>query len=156
MPVLKRRVATRCAITVGMSLLALAIAGCGSSGSSGLSKSALVSKVNPVCRRRSDVITAAATKMLAGGKLPDPATFGKLAFGTIIPQTAAQIDELAALKPDAKLAGQYNQWLTSLRAALAKMKQNPIIIQSSASFVTVNHEATALGVSSACHVGPGS
>lgn len=149
-------VLTRRAAAVGMSLLVLVIAGCGSSSTSGgLSKSALDKKADAICTRHKDVITAAASKLLAGGKLPSKAKFGQLAFGTIIPQTTAQIAQLSALKPQAKLASSYKQWLTSLRTALAGMKANPVSIQSSATFVTVNHQAKALGFSS-CNVGPGS
>jgi hypothetical protein len=156
MSMLKSPVPMRRAPVVALSLLALTVAGCGSSSQSGLSKSALVSKADAICKTRTAVITAAASKMLAGGKLPTPAKFGKLAFGTIIPQTSREIVQLTALKPQASLATSYKQWLATLRADLAKMKQNPIIIQHGASFVTVNNEAKALGFSSACHVGPGS
>jgi hypothetical protein len=156
MPFLNSSVLIRRAVVVGASLFALALVGCGSSSSSsGLSKSALVTKANAICKQRTDVITAAASKLLAGGKLPGPAKFGKLAFGTIIPQTSMEIAQLSALKPEATLASSYKQWLASLRAALAGMKQNPVSIQSSAPFVTVNKQAKALGFSSACHVGPG-
>ncbi|HWF34525.1 MAG TPA: hypothetical protein VG295_04120 [Solirubrobacteraceae bacterium] len=115
-----------------------------------------MSKTTTICKQRSAVITAAATKMLAGGKLPTRAKFGQLAFGTIIPQTSAELGQLSALKPQAGVATSYQRWLAELRAALAKMKQNPVIIQSSASFVTVNHDAKTLGLSSACDVGPSS
>ncbi len=139
---------------VGAALIVLVVAGCGSSSSSGLSKSALKSQAGAICKKHNDTITAAASKLLAGGKLPSPAKFGKLAFGTIIPQYTAQIGELSALKPEAKLATPYKQWLAASRAALAGMKQNPKSIQASAPFVTVNRDAKALGLS--CHVGPGS
>lgn len=139
---------------VGAALVALTMAGCGSSGSSGLSKSKLVSKVDAICKTHNVVITAAASKMLAGGKLPSPKAFGRLAFGTIIPQTSVEITSLSALKPQSSLDGPYKTWLSELRADLAKMKANPVIIQSSASFVTVNHEAKAQGFSSNCDVGP--
>lgn len=149
--------------------MALAIAGCGSSKSStssgsttgsgsastGLSKAALVSSADAICKRHSAVITAGSQKMLAGGKLPTPATFGKFAMGTVIPQTSAQIQELSALKPSASEASSYDQWLASLRTTVAKMKQNPVVIQNSANFKTVNGQATALGLK-ACQVGPGS
>lgn len=167
MPILISSMAGRRAVAVGTTLLALAIAGCGSSStttstkststkstSSGLSKSALVSKVDPICKSHTDVITAAASKMLAGGKLPTAKAFGQFAGGTVIPQTAAEIAQLSPLKPEAKLTRSYAQWLAALQAALAAMKKNPIIIQQSKPFVTVNHEAKAQGFSSACDVGP--
>lgn len=151
----------------GALLVALAIAGCGSSKSSsssgsttgsastGLSKAALVSSADAICTRHRAVITAGSQKMLAGGKLPTPATFGKFAMGTVIPQTSAQVQELSALKPSASEASSYDQWLASLRTTVAKMKQNPVVIQHSATFKTVNGQATALGLK-ACQVGPGS
>jgi hypothetical protein len=137
-------------------LLALTMAGCGSSASSGLSKSKLASKVDAICKTHNVVISAAASKMLAGGKLPSPKAFGKLAFGTIIPQTSKEISSLSALKPQSSLSRPYQTWLAELRADVAKMKTNPVIIQSSSSFVTVNHAATAQGFSSNCDVGPSS
>lgn len=158
MAMLKSLAAKRAVATASMCLFVLAAGGCGSSnsssGRSGLSRSALLSRGNAICTRHHDVITAAAGKLLAGGNLPTPAKFGKLAFGTIIPQTTMEINELSALTPNAKLAGAYAGWLASLRAAVAKMKQNPVAIQHSSSFVAVNRQGGALGLSG-CHVGPG-
>ena len=156
MPVVNSSVGTRrvAAISVVFVALALALAGCGSSGSSGLSKSALQTKVNAICTRHTDVITAAASKLLAGGKLPSGKKFARFAFGTIVPQTTAEINQLTPLKPASSVSGPYHQWLASMRADLAKIKQNPIVVQSSATFVTLNSQAKVLGLSSACHVGP--
>ncbi|MHB8656489.1 MAG: hypothetical protein ACYC91_00825 [Solirubrobacteraceae bacterium] len=134
--------------------LALMIAGCGGSSSSGLGHAALVTKVDAVCKHRNEIITAAASKVLAGGNLPGPAVFGKLAHQTIIPQYAAQIGELGALKASSQLASQYEQWLRDSRATLARMRQNPRIITNSANFTALNGEATVLGFSSNCRVGP--
>lgn len=145
----------RLGITVGVTLIALVLAGCGSSAPSGLSRSALVSKVDAVCKQHNEIVTAAASKVLAGGQLPTPAKFGKLAHQTIIPQYGIQINKLSSLKPQAKLASSYNAWLTDSRATLARMQQNPAVIQSSANFSAVNRQAVALGFGSNCHVGPG-
>jgi hypothetical protein len=150
----RRAAKTKGTAVVGVVLVALALAGCGSSGSGGLSKSALQTKVNAICTRHTDVITAAASKLLAGGKLPSGQKFAKFAFGTIVPQTTAEVNELTPLKPASSVSGPYKQWLASLRADLAKIKQNPIVVQSSATFVTLNSQAKALGLSSACDVGP--
>jgi hypothetical protein len=157
MPILNSSGWKRRTVVVCLTSLVLAVAGCGSSSSSsGLSKSALASKAGAICKRRSDAITAAASKVLAGGKLPSRKQFGQLAFGTIIPQTTAEASELSALKPQSSLTTSYHQWLASMRADVAKMKQNPVIIQNKASFVTVNGQARALGLSSACDLGPSS
>ncbi|MDQ6807533.1 MAG: hypothetical protein M3065_21865 [Actinomycetota bacterium] len=130
--------------------------GCGSSASSGsgLSHAALVTRVNAVCKHHSEIVTAAASKVLAGGKLPTPAVFGKLAHQTIIPQYAAMIGTLSVLKPASGGAAKYQAWLTLSRATLAKMQQNPGIIRSSANFNGVNAEARSLGFGTVCHIGP--
>ncbi len=146
---------TRSVLVAGVTSVALVAAGCGSSAPSGLSRSALVSKVDALCKQHHDAVAAAASKVLAGGQLPTPAKFGRLAHETIIPQYGVQIDNLSALKPQAKLASPYRAWLTASRETLAKMQQNPAVIQSSANFRAVNQQGDALGFSSNCHVGPG-
>lgn len=136
----------------------LMLAGCGSSSSSsssGLSQSALVTKVDAICKAHNEIITAAASKVLAGGNLPSPAVFGKLAHQTIVPQYMAQIDELSALKPASQLAPKYETWLADSRATRARMLKNPAIITNATNFSAVNGEAKALGFSSSCRVGPG-
>ncbi|MDQ6774966.1 MAG: hypothetical protein M3071_01830 [Actinomycetota bacterium] len=135
--------------------LVTAAAGCGTSSSSGLSHAALVKRVDTICKRHNEIITAAASKVLAGGNLPSPAVFGKLAHQTIIPQYAAEITTLGALKPASSDATKYHAWLATSHATLMRMQQNPRIITSSANFTAINREADALGFSSFCHVGPG-
>lgn len=135
--------------------LALAAAGCGGDEDKGLSKAELVSQGNAICKRHGEKITAAASKVLAGGSLPSPAVFGKLANETIIPEYTAQISELSALEPGSEQASGYKAWLARSRATSAQMKRNPRIITNPASFQRVNGEARALGFSSDCNVGPG-
>lgn len=138
-------------------VIGVGIGGCGSSGGNGsLSRAQLIKKGDAICKRHTDVITAGASKLLAGGKLPSPAKFGQFAFGTIIPQYTAQIAQLSALKPPSSMSGAYKTWLTNSRATLAKIKTNPVMIQQSGPFASVNHQSDALGFSSDCHVGPGS
>lgn len=134
--------------------LALAVPGCGGGDSKGLSRAALIKKVDAICKRHHETITAAASKVLAGGSLPSPAVFGKLANETIIPQYTQQISELGGLKPAAQAAG-YKAWLADSRDTSAQMKRNPRIIANPASFQRVNGEARALGFSPDCNVGPG-
>src|SRR5258708_24959445 len=121
MPVVNRSVGPRRVVIIAVLLVALGMAGCGSSGSSGLSQSALRTKVNAICARHTDVITAGASKLLAGGKLPTAQKFAKFAFGTIVPQTTAAINQLTPLKPLSSLARPYKQWLASLRTDLANI-----------------------------------
>lgn len=155
MSIMGKRIGTGLALTVAMSLIALTTAGCGSGGQSGLSRSGLIGKVDAVCKQHREIVTAAASRVLAGGQLPGPAKFGRLAHETIIPQYRMEIAELSPLKPPAKQAGAYQKWLADSQATLARMGQNPVIITNAANFAGVNRGADALGFSSDCHVGPG-
>ncbi len=141
----------RAATTLMIVVLAFA-AGCG--GSSGLSKSELVKKANAICKRHNDTITAAASKALAGGKLPTGEEFGKLALGTIVPEYGAQIKELRKLEAGGSLKKSYGRWLDNSEPVRAKLQQNPSLIMSAANFSAVNQQADKLGLSRACHVGP--
>lgn len=140
---------------VVLCVLAAVIGGCGSS-SNGPTKASLVKRADAICTRHVDVITAGVSKLTAGGKLPNPASFGKFAFGTIIPQTSEQIDGLAKLKPPSSLAARYRTWIANLRATLARMKADPVIIQRSTTFTSVNQQANELGLSKNCYLGPSS
>lgn len=140
------------AASLGLCLV-LAGAGCGGSDSTALSRAALIKKGDAICKRHHEVTTAAASKVLAGGSLPSPAVFGKLASETIIPQYTAQISELAALKP-AKPAAGFKAWLADSRATKAQMERNPRIIADPAAFQRVNGEARGLGFSPDCNLGP--
>lgn len=129
--------------------------GGGQSGGSGggMTKAQLTQQANAICARHNAKITAAAQKMLAGGKLPTKKQFGKLAYGTIIPQTQAQVSELSALKPPAEVKAGYQQWLADQRSLVAGMKKDPRSIQSAKTFAKVNAEAGKLGFDK-CHGGP--
>ncbi len=139
-------------VVVSASALALAVTGCG--GSSGLGKPELVSRVDAICKRHNEVITAAASKALAGGNLPSPKVFGRLAGQTIVPEYSRQVDELAALEPGSEQASAYRRWMADSRGTRAKLRTNPAIIADGARFKTVNAQGDALGFSSDCHVGP--
>ena len=114
-----------------------------------------VKDANAVCKRHYATISAAASKLLAGGKLPTPAQFGKLAQGTIIPQYNAQIDELRDVEPtDAKKAA-YDKWLSDSEALATKLKTNPMIIQQPPKLAAVNGQGDKLGLAAECHIGAG-
>lgn len=130
--------------------LCVAISGCG--GGDGLSRAELIKKVDPVCKRHNATITVAASKVIAGGKVPRPAAFIKLAKETIFPEYSAQIDALSKLKPSSDLAGNYEAWLGDSRATAMRVKRNPAILTTPATFERVNGEAKALGFT--CNVGP--
>jgi len=128
-------------------------AGCG--GDDGLSKSELVDKANPICKQHTSKIRAASGKLLAGGQLPKPEQFGKLAQGTIVPEVEGQVKELRELDPSDDLKDDYGAWLDDSEAAVGKMMKDPSTITNPANFEKVNKEADALGVSRDCHIGPG-
>ena len=140
---------------------AIAVAGCGddkqtTTASSGLDKAKLVAQANAICKPHYEKITTAAQKVLAGGNLPSPRKFGELARGTIIPEYTAQLMQLHALKPADDVAAQYDNWLATSDATLAKIQKSPPLITNADNFKTVNGQADALGLSQQCHVGPGS
>ena len=135
---------------------ALAIAGCGggSDDESTTSSDDFVAQVNGICKQHADPIRAAASKLLAGGQLPQPSQFQKLAGETIIPEYQAQIGELEPLTAPEDVADAYGEWLTNSQATLEQMMKDPAIITDPASFTDVNEEADQLGLSTDCHVGP--
>ncbi|MDQ3630595.1 MAG: hypothetical protein M3417_04830 [Actinomycetota bacterium] len=130
----------------------LAVAGCG--GDDGPTKAEFVEQANAVCKEHRDKTSAAAAKLLAGGKLPSPQQFGRLAQETIIPEYTAQISELRPLEPPAELADDYRAWLADSEALSTRIKQNPALIQNPDSAAAVNRQARALGFSGSCDVGP--
>jgi len=131
------------------------VAGCGGGGGGGgLSQADLVKKANTICKGHHNTITIAASKVLAGGKLPTPQAFGKLARQTIVPEYTAQVSELRTLKASGDFAGRYKKWLKDSETTAMRMKMNPMIISNSASFTAVNGQSDSLGLSKDCHVGP--
>ncbi len=77
--------------------------GCGGDDDA-LNNGELVKKANAFCKRHTQKIGAASGKLLAGGQLPSPREFGKLAQGTIVPEVGAQVKELRALEPPDDMA----------------------------------------------------
>jgi hypothetical protein len=135
--------------------LAAGAAGCGNSDDSGPSKADFVKNANAVCARHHSKISAAAATLLAGGKLPSPQQFGRLAQGTIIPEVSKQITELRAVKPSKDEATADRRWLDDSQALKDKLQRNPALIQNPKALAGVNGQADRLGLSSNCHIGPG-
>lgn len=136
-------------------LSAFAAAGCGGGGDDGLSKGELVKKANAICKRHTNTITVASSKLLAGGQLPSTRKLGKLALGTIVPETSAQVKELRALDASDDVAGDYKEWLDDSDSAVGRIMKDPSILPNPASFKRVNGQAADLGLSSDCRIGPG-
>jgi hypothetical protein len=137
---------------VVVAAIAVGAAGCG--GDDGPSKEQFVANANAICKRHYVTISAAASKLLAGGRLPSPRQFGKLAQETILPQNTPQIAELRAVKPSEAQAAAYRAWLDDSEALKARLMRNPALIQDAKALAAVNGQADALGLSSNCHVGP--
>jgi len=132
--------------------IAVGAAGCGEDERT---NGEFVKEANAVCKRHYATISAAATKLLAGGKLPSPQQFGKLAQGTIIPQYNAQIGELRDVEPTESKKAAYDKWLADSEALAAKLKTNPMIIQQPPMLASVNAQGDRLGLAVECHIGAG-
>lgn len=143
----------RRATAVGVAAATLAVAGCG--GDDGPTKGEFVKEANAVCKRHYVKISAAASKLLAGGKLPSPREFGQLAMGTIIPEYSAQIRELDDVEPPEDQADAYEKWLTDSTALRDRLQKNPVLIQQPQALSAVNGQADRLGLANDCHIGPG-
>ncbi|CAA9480437.1 MAG: hypothetical protein AVDCRST_MAG67-836 [uncultured Solirubrobacteraceae bacterium] len=133
--------------------IAIGAGGCG--GDDGPSSGEFVSQANTVCKRHYQKISAAAGKLLAGGKLPSPREFGMLAQGTIIPEYTAQIRELREVEPAEDKANAYRAWLDASEKLRSSLQANPALIQNPRQLAAVNRQADELGLSRECHVGPG-
>ena len=112
-----------------------------------------VKDANAVCKRHYATISAAASKLLAAGKLP--AQYGKLARTTIMPQYTAQIDELRDVEATESKKAAYDKWLTDSEALAARLKANPMIIQRPRRLASVNGQGDKLGLAAECHIGSG-
>ena len=132
--------------------LAMAAAGCGEDERTNAD---FVKDANAVCKRHYATIQAAASKLLAGGKLPTREQFGKLAQGTIIPQYDAQIAELRDVEPTESKKAAYDKWLADSEALATKLKMNPIIVQQPPMLAAVNEQGDKLGLAAECRIGPG-
>lgn len=146
-----RRRAQRAAVAA-TAALALLAAGCG--GGDGPTRKQFVASADAVCKRHYAKISAAASKLLSGGTLPDPRQFGRLAQGTIIPEYTAQLRELRAVEPSPDRAAAYRAWLDDSQALRGRLLRNPALIQNPRSLAPVNGQADRLGLSKTCRVGP--
>jgi hypothetical protein len=98
-----------CALATIGALMAT-VAGCGSSG--GLSKTALVSKANAICTSTQKSAGAIASP----ANLQDPSSAAAY-FDKIAPLTAKETSDLAALKPDASAAKDWNAFVAAQKSA---------------------------------------
>ena len=141
-----------CRAAAVVAAIAVGAAGCGEDERTNAD---FVKDANAVCKRHYATISAAASKLLAGGKLPTPVQFGKLAQGTIIPEYDAQIGELRDVEPTEPKTAAYERWLTDSEALATKLRANPMIIQQPPMLASVNGQGDALGLAAECHIGTG-
>jgi hypothetical protein len=134
----------------GLAVL-LALSACSSGGPS---RAEFVKQANSVCAQHRETIEAAASQVLAGGSLPDPQQFGRLAQETIIPELTAQFAELDDLEPPDDLADDVMSYVSDGEAVVDKLRQDPSLITDAANFTGLNDKATQVGLSDACNVGP--
>lgn len=134
----------------GLAVL-LALSGCSSEGPS---RAEFVEQANSVCAQHRETIEAAASQVLAGGSLPDPQQFGRLAQETIIPELTAQFGELGDLEPPDDLADDVRSYVSDGEAVVDKLRQDPSLITDAVNFTGLNEQATRVGLSDACNVGP--
>lgn len=139
--------ATGLAFAVG----AVVAAGCGDEGPS---EEEFRQSANEICKRHTAPIREAAGKLLAGGELPDPREFQRLAQGTIIPEYSAQVGELRQLEPPEDLSEEYQQFLEASAGARERITEDPSAITNPSNFEEVNRQAQELGLSRDCLVGP--
>ena len=133
-------------------VLLLGMAGCGDSGSA---RADFLQEANATCGQHREKIEAAASKVLAGGSLPSPEQFGRLAQETIIPELTAQFRELGELDPPEDLSDDIDAYVAQGEEVLQRMQQDPSFLADAANFTAVNDSATSIGLSDSCHVGPG-
>lgn len=143
-----RRAAVAAAVAVGV-----ALAGCG--GDDAPSRQEFVAQANQVCERHHARISQAASRVLAGGRLPSPREFGRLARETIIPEYTAQIEELRAVEPSEGEAEEFRAWLDDSAQLRERLEQNPAVIQNPRMLEPVNAQADQLGLAPECRIGPG-
>lgn len=120
----------------------------------GVNREDFLQQANASCSDHREKIEAAASKVLAGGSLPDPQQFGRLAQETIIPELTAQFNELRRLDPPSDLAGRVEEYVSQGDGVVARLKQDPSLITDGANFTDLNGKASQIGLSDACHVGP--
>ncbi|MDP9021575.1 MAG: hypothetical protein M3N57_02530 [Actinomycetota bacterium] len=138
-------------------LVALAVAvvaaACGDNG--GLSRDEFIQQANEICQEHRSNIEAAASEILAGGQMPSPEEFRRLAQETIIPETRQQLEEIGEFEPPDEFADEVDAYVTGGEEFLNRMEEDPSIIQDPGNAADVNQAADEIGLSPACRIGPG-
>lgn len=135
-------------------LLSVAViaAGCGAGGPS---VEEFRTEASDICQESRKTIEAAASELLGGGELPDPQEFGKLAQGTIVPETEKMLDRLADVEPAEEVADEYQAFLDEAEQTVDEIRKDPTMLMDPTNFAEVNKRADAANLSAACRIGPG-
>ncbi len=143
---------TRAATVAVVVAITSGLAACG--GEDAPSNEEFVAQANAICERHHRRISEEASKVLAGGNLPNPREFIELARGTIIPEYTAQIQELRALEPSEDKAEEFRGWLADSTQLKNRLERNPAMIQNPRALQQVNAQVGQLGLADECRVGP--
>lgn len=133
-------------------VVALALVGTGCGG--GPSSAEFAADANKICEKHRSAIDKETSKLLAGGELPGIEQLGKLAMGTIVPETEAQLKELKGVEPSDELKDAFTTYLDEGNKAVGKLKQDPSTLTDPANFAAVNKAADDAKLSKACRLGP--
>lgn len=135
-------------------LLSVAViaAGCGAGGPS---VEEFRAEASDICEESRGNIEAAASEVLGGGELPNPQELGKLAQGTIVPETEKMLDRLAEVEPAEEVADEYQAFLDEAEQTVDKIRKDPTMLMDPTNFAEVNKRADAANLSAACRIGPG-
>ncbi len=134
-------------------VFAVVAAACGDNG--GLSRDEFIQQANEICQEHRSNIEAAASEILAGGQMPSPEEFGRLAQETIIPELREQFEEIGELEPPEELADEADAYVTAGQEFLDRMQEEPSVVQDPGNAAEINQAADEAGLSPACHIGPG-
>jgi len=150
-------------VALGLALL-LGVAACGGGdgggggyggeGGAGPTAEDFRAQAEQVCRDRRATIEEEASKLLAGGQLPSPEEFGRLANETIIPEVTAQLEELRNIEPPEDVADDFEAYLSQAEQMVQGLRQDPSPLMDAANFQELNEKADAVGLPDACDIGP--
>ncbi|CAN5626565.1 hypothetical protein BH24ACT26_BH24ACT26_02990 [soil metagenome] len=132
-------------------LLALGVVACGDSGPS---REDFAAEANPICERHTETIAEAAGEVMAGGQLPDPKEFGRLAQETIIPELTQQFQELEEVEVPEDLSEEYEVFLERGDQVVEDIQADPSLVTDPSNFQEINQNVDELGLSRTCYVGP--
>lgn len=138
-----------------VALLLAVVLGAAGCGAGGPSVEEYRTEAGEICQEHRGTIEEAASKVLGGGQLPNPEEFGKLAQGTIVPETEQMLEKLADVEPAEEVADEYQAYLDEGKRTIDKIRKDPTVLTDPTNFAEVNKRADAAKLTAACRIGPG-